>query len=271
LSFDGEEPIVSLDPGHSFRPEALVGADGLHSVVRAAIYGRAPPDYPGHIMYRTLIPSDAASAEMAADAVSLWLYPGGHVVHYAVSGGRRINIAAFAESPVNEESWNAPAAPAEVLGPFTDAAPPLRRILASAEDWQKWAAADRAPLARWGKGAVTLIGDAAHASLPYLAQGAVMALEDAVVLGQCVARAPSLPQAFRDYESARLARTARLQRLSRRQGRIYHLRDPMRLARNAVLGALPPNLLLRQLDWLYGWRPEGRSGLHPLGRHREEA
>ena len=101
---------------------------------------------------------------------------------------------------------------------------------------------------------MTLLGDAAHPALPYLAQGAVMALEDAVVLGHCIATEPTIAQAFRAYERRRASRVARLARLSRRQGRIYHLGGPLRLARNAVMSALPPNLFLKQLDWLYSWQ-----------------
>jgi salicylate hydroxylase len=101
---------------------------------------------------------------------------------------------------------------------------------------------------------VTLLGDAAHPALPYLAQGAVMALEDAVVLGHCTATEPTIAHAFRAYERIRRPRVARLARLSRRQGRIYHLGGPLRLARNAAMSAMPPGLFLRQLDWLYSWQ-----------------
>jgi 2-polyprenyl-6-methoxyphenol hydroxylase-like FAD-dependent oxidoreductase len=130
-------------------------------------------------------------------------------------------------------------------------------MLQAPQQWRQWAAADRPPASRWGDGLATLIGDAAHPILPYLAQGAVMALEDAVVLGHCVTAGPTLADSFRAYERQRRPRVARLARLARRQGRIYHLKGPMRLARNAVLATMPPGVLLKQLDWLYGWQAPG--------------
>ena len=127
-------------------------------------------------------------------------------------------------------------------------------LLRAPRQWRRWAAADRPSAKRWGDGAVTLIGDAAHPVLPYLAQGAVMALEDAAVLGRCVGAGSTLAESFRTYERLRGPRVARLARLARRQGRIYHLGGPLRLARNAALSAVPSRLFLEQLDWLYSWQ-----------------
>ena len=247
--------VVRLEGREPFEAEALVGADGLHSSVRARLLGPALPDYAGHVLYRALVPIGAIPSGIETDGVALWLYPGGHVVHYAVSGGRKMNVVAAIESPEIPNGWGSPAAPAEVSACFPDAAPQLSAMLRAPDDWRRWAAADRPPASRWGEGRVTLIGDAAHPVLPYLAQGAVMALEDAVVLCHCLAGTSRLEEGLRDYERRRHARTAQLAHLSRRQGRAYHLRGPLRLARNAVMAAMPPKLFLGRLDWLYSWQP----------------
>jgi 2-polyprenyl-6-methoxyphenol hydroxylase-like FAD-dependent oxidoreductase len=244
---------VHLEPGGAFEAEALVGADGLHSAVRGRLLGASPPDLAGHVLYRALMPIESVPGGTETDCVALWLYPGGHAVHYPVSGGASMNIVVAGEGPGNG-GWGAPAAPADVLACLAHAVPTLTALLQAPQDWRQWPAADRPPAIRWGEGPVTLLGDAAHPALPYLAQGAVMALEDAVVLGHCIATEPTISQAFRAYERQRRPRVARLARLSRRQGRVYHLSGPMRLARNAVMSAMPPGLFLKQLDWLYSWQ-----------------
>lgn len=244
---------LHLEPGEAFEAEALVGADGLHSAVRDRLLGASPPDCAGHVLYRALVPIEAVPDGTETDCVALWLYPSGHAVHYPVSGGASMNIVVAGEGSGNG-GWGAPAAPADVLACVPHAVPALTALLQTPENWRQWPAADRAPTIRWGDGPVSLIGDAAHPALPYLAQGAVMALEDAVVLGHCVTTEPTIAQAFRAYERQRAPRVARLARLSRRQGHVYHSGGPLRLARNAVMSAMPPGLFLKQLDWLYSWQ-----------------
>jgi 2-polyprenyl-6-methoxyphenol hydroxylase-like FAD-dependent oxidoreductase len=242
---------VYVEPGGAFEAEALVGADGLHSAVRGPLLGASPPDHAG-VLYRALVPIETVPGGTETDCVALWLYPGGHAVHYPVSGGASMNIVVAGKGPRNG-GWGAPAEPADVLACLAHAVPALTALLQAPEDWRQWPAADRPAATRWGDGPVTLLGDAAHPALPYLAQGAVMALEDAIVLGHCIATEPTIAEAFRAYERQRAPRVARLARLSRRQGRIYHMSGPLRLARNAVMSAMPPNLFLGQLDWLYSW------------------
>jgi 2-polyprenyl-6-methoxyphenol hydroxylase-like FAD-dependent oxidoreductase len=246
--------VVDLGTGGACEAEALIGADGLHSAVRAHLLGPAPPNYAGQVLYRALVPIEAVPPGVLCDGVALWLYPGAHVVHYPVSGARRMNIVVAGDSPGVGNGWGSPAAAADVLACLPEAVLPLVELLQAAQQWRQWTAADRPAASRWGEGAVTLIGDAAHPMLPYVAQGAVMALEDSLVLGHCVAAGPTLAESFRAYEGQRRPRVARLAGLARRQGRIYHLKGPMRLARNAVLATMPPGALLSQLDWIYGWR-----------------
>jgi salicylate hydroxylase len=159
------------------------------------------------------------------------------------------------ESPLVVDGWGAPAAAADVIACLPEAVPLLADILHAPQQWRRWAAADRPSTSRWGKGAVTLIGDAAHPMLPYMAQGAVMALEDAVVLGHCISTERPIADGFRAYERLRRPRVDRVARLARRQGHIYHLKGPLRLARNAVLSAMPQAAFVKQFDWLYSWQP----------------
>jgi salicylate hydroxylase len=134
---------------------------------------------------------------------------------------------------------------------------PARELIGAAENWQKWALYDCAPLGRWGKGPVTLLGDAAHPMLPYLAQGAAMAIEDAAVVAQCLARSPADPAAaFRQYEDKRRKRTARTQRAARRNGTIYHMGGAEAFLRTLALIAMRGAGLLRPYNWLYRWKPD---------------
>ena len=148
--------------------------------------------------------------------------------------------------------WSTPAGGALLDARFSGWAEPVRRLIGAASDWRKWPLFDRPPLARWSRGSVTLLGDAAHPMLPFLAQGAAQSIEDAAVLGQCAAARPTdLARAFSDYEQLRKPRTARVQLESRKMARVYHLARPASYARDAVLRSLGPRRLAARYDWLY--------------------
>ena len=234
---------------------AVIAADGIRSVFRKIIVGDGEPVYSGHAIYRALLPFDRVPPGIAADCVTLWLYPGGHVVHYAVSNWRQFNIVAVLDSRWRGEGWSQPVRSAEVVSSFADAASPLADLLASVSVWKRFAAADRRPAVTWSNGNVALIGDAAHASLPYLAQGAAMALEDAVILAKCISADPGIPTALANYARLRQPRTARIQRQSRRLASIYHLRGVSALARNTVLRFLGPEQAIARNQWIYEWEP----------------
>jgi salicylate hydroxylase len=237
---------------------ALIGADGLWSGLRARVGDIGSLRAAGHTAWRGLVPASTVAPDLCAPAVNLWLGSDAHLVHYPVSGGRLINIVAVVRDDWNEPGWNAPGARAELIerfasGTWTAAA---RTLLEAVPQWRKWALLDRPPLVRWGKGPVTLLGDAAHPMLPYLAQGAAMAIEDGAVVARRLAEQPDdAATALRRYESERQPRTARVQRSARRNARIYHLGGAGALLRSLALTALGGTRLMSRYDWLYGWKP----------------
>jgi salicylate hydroxylase len=237
---------------------ALIGADGLWSKVRNRLGHSAAPRFAHHTAWRALVPAAALPPELSKPAVNLWLGSDAHLVHYPVKGGQFVNVVAILRDDWHESGWSAPGARAELLarfaaGTWTESP---RALIGAGQQWQKWALYDLAPLAHWGQGPVTLLGDAAHPMLPYLAQGAAMAIEDAAVLAECLGRMPDDPaSALRGYEQARHARTARTQRAARRNGSVYHLGGAAGMLRTLALRAMGGRHLIRRYDWLYGWKP----------------
>lgn len=234
---------------------AVIAADGIRSTLRNHIAPASPVNRRMRL-YRSLLPLEKVPPEIEADCVTLWLYPGGHVVHYPVSNWRNFNIVAAVEAEADEGGWQSPARTGEVARHFTGACEELSRLLAAPTAWRRWPGADLPPLEHWSKGRMTLLGDAAHATLPFLAQGAVMALEDAVVLSCEAAKPQPIFDAFSAYEQQRKPRTSRVQEQSRRMGRIYHAGGAVAFARNLTLGVASPDFALRRLEWIYRWTPD---------------
>jgi salicylate hydroxylase len=256
---DNAVTISGRSPG-PFAAEglALIAADGLWSSLRRLLGHRGTARFARHTAWRALVPADAVASDLRAPAVSLWFGGEAHLVHYPVRGGSLVNIVAIFGDDWREPGWSAPGERADILARYPDGLwpPPARAILTAPRQWHKWALYDRGPLARWGMGAVTLLGDAAHPMLPYLAQGAAMAIEDAAVLARRLADTPDDPAgAMRRYERERRWRTARAQRAARRNGTVYHLGGAGGWLRTLALHALGGERLLARYDWLYGWRP----------------
>jgi salicylate hydroxylase len=235
---------------------ALIGADGLWSRVQALLGDNAQPRFAGRSAFRAVVP--AALLQDGEPVVNLWIGPDGHLVRYPIRAGTAVNIVAVTSDRWHSPTWSTDATRDEMLARFPRSAwaSDARDLLSAPPHWQKWALYDRAPSAPRGHGPVTLLGDAAHPMLPFLAQGAAMAIEDAAVLAGEFARSPDDPSAaLRNYEAARAPRTARVQRAARENDFRYHLRQPAAFLRDTALRALGGERLLAQYDWIYRWRP----------------
>jgi 2-polyprenyl-6-methoxyphenol hydroxylase-like FAD-dependent oxidoreductase len=236
------------------RGEALIGADGIRSLIRHSLGADGSARRHDQILFRALTPLAESAADRLA-AITLWLCRGGHVVHYPVRTGKALNVVAAIDGRWDGEGWSAPAERQELMTRFTRIHDDLFHMLAISSPWHKWAAADLAPLESWSRNRATLIGDAAHAALPYLAQGAAMALEDAVTLTRAARRADTIAQAFGAYEGLRKPRTRRVAQASLRLSKVYHASGPVRVARNAILRMTDPKSFLDRMAWIYGYDP----------------
>ena len=238
---------------------ALVGADGLWSPLRTRLGHETEPVFGDRAAWRALVPADRVAPDFRTDTIQLWLGRDAHLVHYPVKAGTLINIVAIVGDHWADPGWSAEGARDEIIRVMSrrQFAEPARELIALPERWQKWALYDLPPQPkRWSDGPVTLLGDAAHPMLPFMAQGAAMAIEDAAVLAACMAREADDPAAaMRRYEGSRRKRTAKVQRTARSNSKTYHLVGAEAQARNLVMRLLGGKMLLRRFDWLYAWRP----------------
>lgn len=237
---------------------ALIGADGVWSNVAAKLDRTNKPRFAHRTAWRALVPAADVAPEFRTTFVHLWLGLDAHLVHYPVKGGKLINVVAVVNDEWSGEGWSAPGEPDEILRHFarftwSDKA---RELIATPEQWTKWALYERTDPFAGADGPVTLIGDAAHPMLPFLAQGAGMAIEDAAVVGAMLGKYIDDPvDALRAYENARRHRTARAQKASAKQADIYGKTGPEALIRNLGMKVLGGERLRRRYDWLYTWRP----------------
>jgi salicylate hydroxylase len=241
---------------HTWQADALVAADGVASSVRQAVWADGPPRATGHAAYRTLLPIASLPASLRTHAlaseVGVWWGPDVHVVHYPVRGGEFINLVVLSEQAAAEAvpGWAAVVRSQDVERSVQTACPALRALLACASSWHSWHLYDRPSARSWIKGHIALLGDAAHPMLPYLAQGAAMALEDAAALARSAAAHSHWPAALHHYQSLRKARCERVVATARRNGRIFHLAPPWSVARDAVLALKGTQVV--GMPWLYG-------------------
>ena len=234
----------------------LIGADGVWSATRGRIAGASEPRSTGRTAWRAVIPLDNAPASLAADRVTLWLGSEAHLVHYPVADGAAINVVANVEEEWDKPGWTAPGDRVWLLERFGAWTTEVRELLNAPFSWLKWAITAVDPGGPWTDGAVALLGDAAHAMPPFLAQGAAMAIEDAAVLGRALGAAPDVAAGFHAYEAERKPRVTRVWKAARRSGEHYHLGPRMAALRDLALGVAGPAIVLRQNDWIYRWQPE---------------
>ncbi|MBJ7403521.1 MAG: FAD-dependent monooxygenase, partial [Bradyrhizobium sp.] len=194
--------------------------------------------------------------------VQLWMGTNAHLVAYPMSGGKRINVVAIISGKWNRPGWSEPGDVVEIANQFSAPRWPIaaRMMIGAVDGWRKWALFAMRDGGAWNKGPIALLGDASHAMLPFAAQGAGMAIEDASVLArhlspEAAESAADISAALTQYGRARQARVRRVQRTARQQGRIYHLGGPLAVARDLAIRALGPERMLARQDWIYGWRP----------------
>lgn len=246
--------------GQAHRGLALIGADGVKSVVREQYVGD-PARVTGHVVYRAVVDRKDFPADLQWNAASLWAGPHCHLVHYPLRGGEQYNVVVTFHSREAEEWGVREGSKAEVQSYFQGICPQARQLIDLPRSWKRWATADRDPIGQWTYGRVTLLGDAAHPTTQYMAQGACMAMEDAVTLGEALrvtagGHGHDWARALDLYQRSRVARTARIVLSSREMGRIYHAMGVERLVRNSLWQGRTPERYYDALEWLYGWKVE---------------
>jgi len=252
IDAQGGDVVALAVDGSEAEGASLIGADGLWSTVRPLISPAASLRFTGASAWRARLPRGNLPPPFDAPVVGLWLGPGTHIVHYPVRGGGDLNVVAIAEGGAERQGWNQTGGAETLLASFARWTKDSKSLLERAEGWRSWSLFRLAPLRSWSAGRIALLGDAAHPVLPFLAQGAALAIEDAVTLAACIEAWPGdPPAAFRRYEGLRRPRVARVQRLSRRYGWLYHVRGPLRPARNLILERRSEETALRRFDWLY--------------------
>ena len=243
---------VTLTGGEVVEGAALIGADGLWSRVREAIVGDGKPRVSGHIAYRAVLKREDVPAHLWSDDVLLWGGEKTHLVHYPLRRGELFNLVAVFHSNKYDEGWNTFGDTAELTERFAQAVPQVRELLGKIETWKMWVLCDREPVKDWSRGRVTLLGDAAHPMLQYLAQGAGLAIEDSVVLGEALRHTGGdFERAFRLYQQERYLRTGRVQLTARFYGDIYHASGVTRELRNRMFQGGQESAGFTGLKWMY--------------------
>ena len=246
------EVSVTLASGETLQAEALIGADGLWSRIREAIVGDGKPRVSGHIAYRAVLKRADVPPELWSDDVVLWGGEKTHLVHYPLRRGELFNLVAVFHSDKYDEGWNTYGDSTELTERFADACPQVKALLAKIDTWKMWVLCDREPVKNWTDGRATLLGDAAHPMLQYLAQGAGQAIEDAVVLREALRHTrDDVTKAFQRYQQARYLRTGRVQLTARFYGDIYHASGVQRELRNQMFQSGLESAGFAGLKWMY--------------------
>jgi 3-hydroxybenzoate 6-monooxygenase len=253
----GSGVTVKTESGKDYRGSALIGADGLWSTIRQMLVGDGKPKPAGHITYRAVLPRSEIPEKYRWNDMGFWAGEKVHFVLYPLRTGELYNLVAVFHSDRYEEGWDSFGDPAELHERFAKTCEPVRALLNKIESWRMWVLCDRPPIKEWSRGRITLLGDAAHPMLQYLAQGACMAIEDAVCLaGKAVEKDGDYAAAFAAYQQARYLRTGRVQITARIYGEFYHAGGVAKELRNLMLGSRTPDDALAGMEWLYGEQKE---------------
>jgi salicylate hydroxylase len=251
----GDEGVTTAT-GETLAADVVIGADGVRSTVREALFGPEAPRFTGAVAWRATVPAEAVAPGLVPDGAVVWMGPGRHLVTYRLRGGRVINLVAVEDRAAwSAEGWSQPGDPDELRAAFRGWR--MAPLLAAVGSCFLWGLFDRPPLPRWSAGRVCLLGDACHPMPPYMAQGAVQAIEDGAALARLLPDGPDIPASLAAYHAARAPRATRVQQTARDNGRLYHARGTLeRAARYGVIGVgsrLAPSVAAGRLDWLYGF------------------
>lgn len=249
---DGKKVRVVCDSGKTFQGEALIAADGLWSKIRSSIVGDGKPRVSGHIAYRAVLPTEEVPEQLRKKEVILWAGPKTHLVHYPLHRGEIFNLVAVFHSDRYEEGWDVYGDTEELKARFAGEHENVLTMLDKIDVWKMWVLCDREPVKNWTRGRVTLLGDAAHPMLQYLAQGACMAIEDAVCLADRLdAHKGDYETAFMAYQDARYLRTGRVQLTARVYGDFYHAAGVTGELRTMMLSQRTSEQAYEGMRWLY--------------------
>lgn len=251
---EGAGTVTAVDQhGHRWTGQALIGAEGGKSVLRAQ-HVNDPPRVTGHVVYRAVVERADFPENLRWNAASLWAGPKCHLVHYPLRGGEQYNVVVTFHSRRHEQWGVTDGSKEEVESYFQGICPKARQLIDLPKSWKRWATADREPIDNWVFGRATLLGDAAHPTTQYMAQGACMAMEDAVTLGEALrVTGQRWDEALQLYQRHRITRTARIVLSGREMGRLYHAAGVERLVRNSLWKGRSQERFHDALDWLYGW------------------
>lgn len=261
---DESSATVLVENQEDVRGRFVIGAEGLRSPIRAQLVGDGEPRVSGHTTYRSVIPTEQMPEDLRWNAATLWAGPKCHIVHYPLKGWKVFNLVVTYHRDMTEAVAGKPVSKEEVAVGFEHIHPKARQVIEHGSDWKLWVLCDREPVSNWVDGRVALLGDSAHPMLQYFAQGACMAMEDAVAMSHCVEHyGDDVEAMLQRYQNMRKVRTARVQMNSRLIGEyIYHPDDAKAAVRNDIMRSMSPDDWYRQLNWLYG--STGLDGAEPV-------
>ena len=257
----GEQVILRAREGRELHGGLLVAADGVFSRLRQQLLRARAPRCPGRRAARAVVRAvQTADIEplLRPDATGVWLARGAHIVHYPVRKGHELAVVVVRTASWAGQGWSQPVVAGEIEAALAKVAPQFAQAIGSGHNWRRWALFEAEPLPHWTDGRVALLGDCAHPTLPFLAQGGVLALEDAATLAACLSHVESAAEiapALAAYEAARAPRARRVVAAARRNGKVFHLGGPAAVARNLVMRLTPGDRMMAGFDWVYGWRP----------------